>query len=84
MSLRVSWHLVPDGISSIAVFEVSGDFVVAAGAGAWQEAEAVMIKLVSRIADLPEQEVREAVEAGRWLGDVPRPPEPPGGRLRES
>ena len=76
MSLEVSWYPIQDGVSTIIRFEVSGEFVVASGDGVQREAEAVMVKLVSRVADCPEDEVRGAIDVSRWLGDIPRPPEP--------
>lgn len=76
----VSWHLIPDGISTIVKVAIEGEFVVNT-ANAENEAQAVAAQLIARLTGRETAEVLRALqaeaEARRWFGDVPRPDEPP-------
>jgi hypothetical protein len=74
--LQLSWHLIPDGVSTIVVLEIKGEFAVDT-ADADKQAESVVVRLVSRITEESEERIRGELEADRWLGKSWAPDEPP-------
>ena len=75
-NFQLSYHLIPDGTSTIVKLEIKGEFVVST-ANAAKEAEDVAVKLLSRITTASELQIRQQMEAGKWLGEGWRPDEPP-------
>jgi hypothetical protein len=73
--VKLSFHLIPDGISTIVKFQLEGEFVVAT-ADAEREAEAGIVDLVARFSGRPAEEIRAEMECERWSGEGWRPTEP--------
>lgn len=73
--LAVSYHLIPDGITTIVELEIKGQFYVET-AHAAEQAEQGVCKLLSRLTGQSEDAVRQQMEANRWLGEGWRPQEP--------
>lgn len=73
--IKVSYHLVPDGISSIVQFEIRGEFYVETAEAA-RQAEEGMVKIITRVTARPESAIRDELELNRWIGEGWRPDEP--------
>jgi hypothetical protein len=72
--VRVQYHLIPDGISTIVKVTVEEEWVVATSDAA-RAAEDGVVQLVARIAGCPESEVRAQMTETFWIGEGWRPAE---------
>lgn len=67
-TFEVSYNnLIPDGISTIVKLQVKTEFAVATSNAA-TEAEDILVHLVARITGHPEDQIRQELEADKWLG----------------
>jgi len=74
VNLKASWHLIPDGITTIVQAHFEVEFYVDS-ALAQEQSDAGMCTLLARATGKTEQEIREAMQAGLWLGELDRPKE---------
>ena len=74
-----SWHVTPDGITSIVELEIKVECHVET-AKATEQTEAIVVELLSRFTELPQEKIRDAVDSQKWMGAIDRPDEPTRGR----
>jgi hypothetical protein len=60
-----SWNVIPDGTSSIVELEIKVETYVET-AKATEHSEAIVVQLLSRLVELPEGEIRKAIDDQKW------------------